>query len=582
MNKKLLIFDLFKIITLIFVLFLGINIGSFAQNVTIANYASSTATERNNARLIATGLDGKLHVVYYYNGIYHSFSENNGEDWSEPELIDDIARNPSIAVDSDNTLHLVYKCGGINAYDIGHKTYRNGVWSKTDTVYHSDMVTVMRPYIVVDSDDNLHCIWKNSSGGGYTNSEIYYKKYTQENGWESEAVNISQTFGASEYPTMVTDSENNVYAFWKDSGEDIGNDKMVLFRKYTVGIGWDENYTNVSNTTGNGSYATMDPCAVVDSEDNVHLVWRDYQTGNYEIFYKKYTDGIWGDSLNISNTENRSAIPGISVDYEDNLYFVWEEKTNGSYSEVFYRSYVDGIWSDTLNISNTDNSSSFFPGIPIKTGAYLHVIWTEGENPYSLMSNRVVLNDNNQSPVINDQVFSIDENRAKGTVVGTVTASDPDNWQALAFSIIAGNTNNAFTIDSYTGIISVADSTALDYETTPVFNLTVKVQDNGVGNLNNEASVTINLNDVTGFNNIENKNFNIYPNPANNFVNIEIQNNKNENTLIEIININGQVVYSKTINNNSQLINLSEYSPGVYHIRVNSVIKKFVKKLIIY
>ncbi len=583
MDKKILILDFFKIITLILVLLLGINVGSFAQNVTITNDASGTATERNNARLIATGLDGRLHVVYYYYGIHHSFSENNGENWSESELIDSIARNPSIAIDSENVLHLVYKCGGVNAYDIGHKTYSNGVWSETDTVYHSDEITFSRPHIAIDSEENLHCVWQRGSGGEYTNSEIFYKKYTQGSGWDNEAVNISETFGASEYPTLVTDSENNVYAFWKDSGEDIFNDKMVLFRKFTVGTGWDENYTNVSNTTGNGSSATMDPCAIVDSEDNVHLVWKDSQTGNREIFYKKYTDGIWGDSLNISNTGTASSRPIVSVDYEDNLYVVWQEKTDGVYYDIVYKSLVDGVWSDTINISNTDVVDSEFASIPVKTGDYFHAIWTEGENPdYSVMSNRVILNDNNQPPVIDDKTFAIDEFSANGTVVGTVTASDPDNWQGLAFSITAGNTNDAFAIDSYSGIITVADSTALDYETTPVFNLTVKVQDNGVGNLSDETTVTINLNNITGFNNIESQNFKIYPNPAGNFVNIEIQNNENKNTLVEIVNINGQVIYSETISNNSQVINLSDYSPGIYHVRINSSIKRIVKKLIIY
>ena len=583
MNKKLLILDFFKKITLILVIFLGISAGSFAQNITIADTASSTATERNNARLIATGLDGKLHVVYYYYGINHSFSENNGESWSEPELIDYVASNPSIAFDSDNTLHLVYKCGGTNAYDIGHKTYNNGVWSETDTVYHSDEITFSRPHIAVDSDENLHCIWQRESGGEYTNSEIYYKKHTQGSGWDSEPTNISETFGASEYPTLVTDSENNVYAFWKDSGDDIHNDKMVLFRKYTVGTGWDENYTNVSNTTGNGSSATMDPCAIVDSEDNVHLVWKDSQTGNREIFYKKYTNGVWGDSLNISNTGTASGHPLISVDYEDSLYVVWEEKTDGVYYDIVYNSLVDGVWSDTVNISNTDNSDSFDPSISVKTGAYLHAIWTEGDSyPYSIMGNRVILNDNNQVPAINGGEFSINEFSANGTVIDTITASDPDDWQCLAFSITAGNTNDAFTIDSYKGIITVADSTALDYGTTPVFNLTVKVQDNGVGNLNDEATVTININNPTGFNNIESQNFKIYPNPARDFVNIEIQDNENKNTLVEIVNVNGQVIYSETINNNTKTINLSDYSSGIYHVRINTSVKRIIKKLIIY
>ena len=590
MKKKLLTLDFFKKITLLLVIFLGINAGSFAQNVTITSDASSTSTERNNARLIATGLDGKLHVVYYTQGvypdvpggIYHTVSANNGETWQEPELIDEIARNPSIAFDSDNMLHLVYKLGGTAAYNIGHRTYNKGSWSEKDTVYYDEISEVSRPVIAIDTDDNLHCIWYRKIDEGSSNSGIYYKKYTQGSGWDSTPTCISKTVGASEYPTLVTDSENNVYAFWKDSGEDIENDKMVLFRKFTIGTGWDDNYTNVSNTTGNGSSATMDPCAIVDSEDNVHLVWKDSQTGNNEIFYKKCTNGVWGDSLNISNTANASSRPVISVDYEDNIHVVWQEKTDYPYINIVYKSLIDGNWSDMVNISNTDNSDSFEPSIPVKTGDYLHAIWTEENPDYSVMSNRVILNDNNQAPVIEDKTFAIDEFSANGTSVDTVTANDTDNWQCLAFSITAGNTNDAFEIDSYTGIISVANSTVLDYKTTPVFNLNVKVQDNGVGNLSHEATVTINLNNTTDFNDIESQNFNLYPNPARDFVNIEIQENENKNTLVEIVNVNGQVIYSETINNNSQRINLSDYSPGIYHVRVISSAKRIVKKLVIY
>ncbi|MCF6202967.1 MAG: DUF4347 domain-containing protein [Methylococcaceae bacterium] len=100
--------------------------------------------------------------------------------------------------------------------------------------------------------------------------------------------------------------------------------------------------------------------------------------------------------------------------------------------------------------------------------------------------------DINESPVINDQSFSLLENSADNSVVGTVTASDTDS-DTLIYSITAGNTNNAFAINSSTGEITVNDSNQLDYETTPVFNLTVQVSD---GNLTDTATISLNLTEI--------------------------------------------------------------------------------------
>ncbi|NVO19612.1 MAG: hypothetical protein HXX13_07920, partial [Bacteroidetes bacterium] len=99
----------------------------------------------------------------------------------------------------------------------------------------------------------------------------------------------------------------------------------------------------------------------------------------------------------------------------------------------------------------------------------------------------------NLAPVIAPQNFQINENSPNGTIVGTVVASDPNAGQTLTYSIVSGNTNGAFTIGASTGVITVANSTAVNYETTPSFPLTVKVQDNGAGPMSNQATVTINL-----------------------------------------------------------------------------------------
>jgi hypothetical protein len=96
----------------------------------------------------------------------------------------------------------------------------------------------------------------------------------------------------------------------------------------------------------------------------------------------------------------------------------------------------------------------------------------------------VSLTDVNEPPVINNPAFSIIENAANGTNVGTVAATDLDAGQTLTYSILPGNTSGAFTINASTGVLTVANSAALNFEVTPSFALVVKVQDNGTGTLN--------------------------------------------------------------------------------------------------
>ena len=98
----------------------------------------------------------------------------------------------------------------------------------------------------------------------------------------------------------------------------------------------------------------------------------------------------------------------------------------------------------------------------------------------------------NNAPVIANQTFSVDDGSANGTVVGTVIASDPDAGDTLSYSITGGNTNNAFSIDTGTGVLSVNNSTAVSYTTSPAFSLTVQVVDSG--SLSTSAAVTVNVN----------------------------------------------------------------------------------------
>ncbi len=174
----------------------------------------------------------------------------------------------------------------------------------------------------------------------------------------------------------------------------------------------------------------------------------------------------------------------------------------------------------------------------------------------------------NQAPAIAAQSFSIEENVATGTEVGTVVATDPEG-ATLTFTITSGNTGNGFAIDSQTGILTVGSPEALDFETNPVFELTVEVSD---GELSASATITINLIDVeeteTGIGDLYGSGINIYPNPTNGIITINSQLANLSDFTFKVVNAAGQELPIKIERHEAKAvtINLRDNPAGIYFL----------------
>ena len=82
----------------------------------------------------------------------------------------------------------------------------------------------------------------------------------------------------------------------------------------------------------------------------------------------------------------------------------------------------------------------------------------------------------NQKPVVDSGLgFSISENPAIGTPVGSLTATDADSDPLSGWTIVSGNEDGAFALDSTTGELTVAG--ILDHETAASYTLEVSVSD---------------------------------------------------------------------------------------------------------
>ena len=83
---------------------------------------------------------------------------------------------------------------------------------------------------------------------------------------------------------------------------------------------------------------------------------------------------------------------------------------------------------------------------------------------------------------------------------------------------------------------------------------------------------------------IDQNHIKIYPNPTSNYIIIEIDNKIDRNYTLQVLNISGQVVYAEEIKNNEMIkknIDLSEYSKGVYFIRVISDSSSYQEKILL-
>ncbi len=172
----------------------------------------------------------------------------------------------------------------------------------------------------------------------------------------------------------------------------------------------------------------------------------------------------------------------------------------------------------------------------------------------------------NGAPVVEDQEFSVTENSVSGTEVGTVVSRDPD-YNEITFSILSGNTDNAFSINASTGLLTVNNSDALDYETTTSFDLSVEVSD---GSLVSTATITINIEDATGFSPIASiKEIKIYPNPVSNILNVDLP----EFYTVEIFSIIGE----KILSSKEKQIDIHQLDAGIYFVVVKDEIGNTVK-----
>jgi hypothetical protein len=230
-----------------------------------------------------------------YPEIYYKKSTDAGKTWPLTKRLtwsSGDSFQPQIAFDSNSNIHVTWFDNASNpgSWDDYEVYYKKSTNSGNNWTFSKRLTWATKqfrnPNIAVDAGDNIHIAWYRSD----TLAEVYYKKSDDSGSTWTGAKRLTwkdSSFYPSRYPDVVTDSNSNIYILYQHQVPSFppgsGANVEIFFRKSTNGgTSWDPQ-KRISWRADLSYY----PKTVVDSGDNIHIVWVDERTGNWEIFYKK-------------------------------------------------------------------------------------------------------------------------------------------------------------------------------------------------------------------------------------------------------------------------------------------------------
>jgi len=337
-----------------------------------------------------------------------------------------------------------------------------------------------------------------------TTTQIFYERGGTTSGWRTETIVLGSSSSQFKFNFVCGsyDASGGMYI-----ASTLGIDNARVYSSQTSAAVVESIIEHANFSSTSESPSTSDRTYVVTVRDNED-VSDTSSAGTIQVVATNDDPTIDNQTLGnlAENSANSTSVGTVSADDVDAGDSLTYSITAGNGAGAF------AIDSGTGEITVADSSVLDFETTPTFS------LTVEVEDTSAATDSATVtinLTDVNDAPAIDNQTLpNLAENSANSTSVGTVSADDEDSGDSLTYSITAGNGAGAFAIDSGTGEITVADSSVLDFETTPTFSLTVGVEDTGA--LTDSATVTINLTDLNEAPTIDNQTL---PNLAENSVN---------------------------------------------------------------
>jgi len=302
------------------------------------NVSKSTAASSQST--ITLEKNGALDAAWCENigdelkpDVFFARSVDGGKTWSKPVDVSTTpgeSSYPSIAVASDNSLHLVWcdTSKGERNRDIYYASSSDGgkSWGKDSLLPAEDISNTAgfssEPKIAIDDNDEIHVVWCDSTPGR-TRPDIFYV-YKFKGHW-TKPQNLSSNDRISSHPAIACGPNGKVYLVWSDTARELH------LADVWCSVGTDGSFgkpINISNTAG----VSTQPTIAADETGRVAVIWSDIciEDGKPEVYARVSHDKAASLShlIDMSNTKGSSKYAQVAIN-RDRMFVIWEEDDGG-------------------------------------------------------------------------------------------------------------------------------------------------------------------------------------------------------------------------------------------------------------
>jgi len=219
---------------------------------------------------------------------------------------------------------------------------------------------------VAVSGSQVHVVWGSLRDG---NKEIYYKRCIN-GGWGADTRLTNNT--AYSYFPSISVFGSQVHIVWWDNRD--GNSEIYYKRSTDGGTSWEAD-TRLTNNTAGSQHPSVSVTGLL-----VHVVWEELRDMNWEIYYKRSTDGgtTWGVDTRLTNNTAVSEFPSVAVSGLQ-VNIVWCDHRDSNF-EIYYKRSTDGgtTWGADIRLTN-NIADSYYPSVAV-SGSQVHVVWCDNRD----------------------------------------------------------------------------------------------------------------------------------------------------------------------------------------------------------
>jgi len=191
-------------------------------------------------------------------------------------------------------------------------------------------------------------------------------------GWSNPSVVVDTSYDSLE-PRLVIDSNEDIHVVWRERVS--GSTFQIWYTNDSTG-----SFATPTEISQGTSYHCYRPDIATDGSD-VAAVWYSDQNDNFEAFYTKRSSGSWGSIYNASDTEIKSLRPCVEFASGVDPIVTWDEAVWGSDNyDIYYSEWDTSDFTTAANLSSTANGQvygSVESNMAIDSSDDVTVVWPD-------------------------------------------------------------------------------------------------------------------------------------------------------------------------------------------------------------